>query len=160
MKNPTSILKAEKLKKQFLKNLVKTRGNISRAEQLTSCSDRTIHTYRKEDLKFNEAVVDLALKEKQSSLDDLEESMIQRATGKKKINEDTGEVTYSGGSDVLAIWVSKTQMHDRGYTERKQVELTGNVIPIKVIPAGDFSKELLLPSAEDIEIIEEETTKD
>jgi len=118
-------------KKKYLRALEKNGGHIANAAKAIGYTRQTIQNWRKADAEFDEAIIDVH----ETSLDDIQESMYQRAKGKKVIDEDTGEVKYEGGSDLLSIFIMKTQGAKRGFIEKQQLEVNAGGKTLMFIPS-------------------------
>ena len=122
--------RTEKNKERYLKNLEKCGGHLSQAAKMTGVTYRATLNWRKDDPEFDEAVEDIH----QSTLDDIQASLYQKAIGKKTITDD-GEVKYEGGDTIAAIFVMKTQGAKRGFVEKKQLEVSSGGRPVIFLPA-------------------------
>lgn len=133
------------MQEKFLKALEKCGNNKARAAKRIGVTYRTIANWQNEDAEFAEQVRDVH----ESMLDDVVESLYQQARGKKEVDEETGDVTYSGGNAIAAMFVLKTQAAHRGFVEKKQLEVAGTGgKPLVIMPAFE--------DVEDAEIVEPE----
>jgi len=123
--------KLDKEKKKYLKILEKNGGHISNAAKSLGYTRQAINKWRNADPEFDEAVVNIH----ETSLDDIQQSMYQRAMGKKVVDEETGDVTYEGGSDLLSIFIMKTQGARRGFIEKQQLEVNAGGKTLMFIPS-------------------------
>jgi DNA invertase Pin-like site-specific DNA recombinase len=115
--------KVEQEKKKLLEALANTSGIVSSACKQSGVSRMTYYRWYNEDTEFKEKADDI--KELQK---DFAESLIL-----KKMKE---------GDTTMIIFYAKTQMKDRGYTERS--EITGkdgtDLIKTKEVDLADLSE--------------------
>lgn len=118
-------------KKKYLQVLEKLGGHIGNAAKAIGYTRQTINNWRNNDPEFNDAVLDIH----ETALDDIQQSMYQRAMGKKVVDEETGDVTFEGGSDLLSIFIMKTQGAKRGFIEKQQLEVNAGGKTLMFIPS-------------------------
>jgi len=95
-------------------------GYVSQAAQILGCSTVTVYAYAKRHKTVMATWNDI----KEKRHDFVENAMF------KRIKE---------GSDTMMIWYSKTQMKERGYVEKQQLEHI-NPIPIQYVKENRDSK--------------------
>ena len=93
--------------------LIKGDGYVSQAAAILGCHSGTVYNYAKRHPTVQTTWDDI----KEKRHDFVENAMF------KRIKE---------GSDTMMIWYSKTQMQERGYIEKKQLEHSGEIIKITV----------------------------
>ena len=125
-----------KEKEDLLNALAQTSGIVSSACKAANVSRMTYYRYYNEDPEFREKADDV--KELQK---DFAESLIL-----KKMKE---------GDTTMLIFYAKTQMKDRGYTERKEItgkdgEALLNTKEIDITKLSSEERELLLRIGQDI----------
>lgn len=96
----------------------RSKGNISHAASKLNTSRISLHKYINEHPTVAAALVDI-----REATKDFAETLLQ---------------DRMRTSDTLLIFYLKTQAHDRGYSERSQVELTGRDGGDIVIKAVDY----------------------
>lgn len=92
-------------KKMFLE-AYKRLMHISESAKEAGVTRKTIYQWKEKDADFADAMWDIA----EAKKDNLETKMYARALE---------------GSDTMLIWMSKTQMRDRGYIEKQEIAHEG-----------------------------------
>jgi hypothetical protein len=109
-------------KKRFLEILKQSRGIISSACESVDMSRQTYYNWLAADPDFAVAVDEV----QESMIDFVESKLMQKINGIECMT-DKGDVYELPPSDTAIIFFLKTKGKKRGYVEKSEIDLRGNV---------------------------------
>ena len=108
-------------KKELLEALAKSKGIVSTACESVGLSRTTFYDYVNTDPEFAQAVDDI----NEKSIDFVESKLFEKING---VTISAGEAIYTQPpSDTAIIFFLKTRAKKRGYVEKSEIDMRGNI---------------------------------